>query len=265
MAFILSKVLWMFAAPGNFLVLVLLAGAFLAMAKRETWQAAGRRLCFDIAFLLFFIAIFPAGGWLLVPLENRMPPVKPDHVDGIIVIGGDENPALTEARGQPVLHASADYYIVFAKLAREYPQAKLVYAGGVAQLVPTARLTDADVAKQALAAYDVPLDRMMFETKSRTTHENATDAFALVHPVETEKWLLVTSAHHMPRAIGAFRKEGWNIYPAPADYSTDGKFTADLHFDFAGHLAQMTVATHEYLGLVAYRLLGYSDSAWPKP
>ena len=265
MAFILSKILWMFAAPGNFLVLLLLAGAFLALARRESWQAAGRALCFNVAFLLFFIAIFPVGNWMLLPLENRFPPARPDHVDGIVVIGGDENPELTEMRGQPAVRASADYYIEFARLAREYPQAKLVYAGGESQLVPMSRLTGADVAKQALTAYDVPVDRVTFENKSRTTRENAVNAAEVVHPAPAEKWLLVTSAHHMPRAIGAFRKAGWNIYPAPADYRTSGKLTSGLHFDFAGHLGEMTMAAHEYFGLAAYWLLGYSDSPWPKP
>ena len=88
MSFILSKILWMFVAPGNFFVLLLLACAFMGLSRRQAWQNAGRRLCFDIAILLFFIAIFPVGEWLLRPLENRFPPVKrPEHVDGIIVIG----------------------------------------------------------------------------------------------------------------------------------------------------------------------------------
>jgi uncharacterized SAM-binding protein YcdF (DUF218 family) len=265
MAFILSKILWMFAAPGNFLVLALLASVFLALSRRAGWQAAGHRLCFDIAFLLFFIAIFPAGQWMLVPLENRFPPAKPDHVDGIIVIGGDENAMLTEARGQPSVRASADFYLVFATLARAWPQARLVYAGGASQLVPLSKLTNAEVAKEALTAYDVPIDRVTFETKSRTTHENAVDAAMIVHPKPSEKWLLVTSAHHMPRAIASFRKEGWNVYAAPADYYTDGKLTYDLHFDFASHLGEMTMAAHEYFGLIGYWLMGYTDALWPKP
>jgi len=265
MVFVLSKILWMFTAPGNLLVLLLLASAFLAIARNEELQNIGRRLCFNLAFLMFFIAIFPVGKWMLLPLENRLPLVRPDHVDGIVVIGGDENPLLTEARGQPSLRASADYYIVFAMRARDYPQARLVYAGGSSQLVPLSKLADAEVARQALAAYDVPLDRVTFETKSRTTHENAEAAALLIHPKPTEKWLLVTSAHHMPRAIGAFRKAGWNIYPAPADYRTDGKFTSDLHFDFSDHLSEMSIAVHEYFGLVAYRLMGYSDALWPRP
>jgi uncharacterized SAM-binding protein YcdF (DUF218 family) len=237
---------------------------FLVMARREAWQHAGRRLCFDVVFLLFFIAIFPVGDWMLRPLENRFPKADLSQVDGIVVIGSDESPSLTDARGQPVLHSAAGDYIVFAALAHQYPNAKLVFAGGSSLLVPNAKLTDAQVAKDALAIAGVPVDRMVFEDKSRNTHENAVDAAAIVHPQPQEKWLLVASAFHMPRAIGCFRKAGWNVYPAPSNYYTSGKLSTDIHFDFAGHLGEMTMAAHEYYGLLAYWLLGYIDSPWPK-
>jgi uncharacterized SAM-binding protein YcdF (DUF218 family) len=266
MTFILSKILWMFAAPGNLLVLLLLASAFLALAKRESWQNAGRRLCFDIAFVLFFIAIFPVGEWMMRPLENQFPPAHPDHVDGIIVIGSGENPVLSEARDQPTVHQSAADYLAFAALARQYPDAKLVYAGGSSVLLPTnGKLTNADVARQALAEAGIDVSKVTFENKSRNTYENATEAAALAHPDPHQKWLLVTDAFHMPRAMGCFRKAGWNVGAAPANYRTDGKLDTELHFDLAGHLNMVTIAAHEYYGLVSYWLLGYIDSPWPRP
>jgi len=265
MIFALSKILWMFTAPGNFLVLLLLTGVFLATAAREDLQVIGKRLCFDVAFLFFLIAIFPVGNWMLLPLENLFPPAKLDHVDGIIVIGGDENPELTEARNQPGVHASADYYLAFAALAHQYPQAKLVFSGGSNRLRPdTASANEAGVAKEALTTLGLSPDRITFEEKSRNTHENAVDAAALVHPKPSEKWLLVTSAFHMPRAIASFRKAGWNIYAAPADYHTNGQFASELNFNFVQHLTEMTIAAHEYYGLIAYRLLGYTDTVWPQ-
>jgi uncharacterized SAM-binding protein YcdF (DUF218 family) len=86
---------------------------------------------------------------------------------------------------------------------------------------------------------------------------------ALIHPGK-EVWLLVASASHMPRSIACFRNAGWNIYPAPADYLTDGQFSSRLEFDLAGHLMQVTIAAHEYVGLVAYWLMGYISSPWPR-
>ncbi len=264
MMFTLSKVFWAFFSPGNMLVLLLLAGGFLVTAKGKTWQNLGRKMCFDIAFLLFFVAIFPVGDWILTPLENRFPPVKPDHVDGIILLGGDEKPYLSEMRGQPVVHSSAQRYIEFAALAREYPQAKLVFTGGSSLLAPEAKLKEAEIARQSLASIGVPVQRMVFEDQARNTYENAVKTAALVHPVPEQSWLLVTSAWHMARSMACFRKAGWNIYPAPTDYMTSGKLSSRLQFNLEEHLQKMNLAMHEYYGLVAYRLMGYTDSLWPK-
>jgi hypothetical protein len=45
---------------------------------------------------------------------------------------------------------------------------------------------------------------------------------------------------------------------------TDGTYSAKLRFALGAHLTQLTAALHEYLGLVAYRLEGYTDEVWPK-
>jgi uncharacterized SAM-binding protein YcdF (DUF218 family) len=83
-----------------------------------------------------------------------------------------------------------------------------------------------------------------------------------IHPGK-EAWLLVASASHMPRSIACFREAGWNIYPAPANYLTDGQFSTQLGLDLAWHLMQISIAAHEYCGLVAYWLMGYISSPWP--
>ena len=98
----LSKIIWVFLAPGNLLVLALLAGAFLSLSHKKASQHLGRWLCFDIALVLFFIGIFPVGDWMLLPLENRVHAAIPPHVDGIIMIGGDEDPHATAMRNQAV-------------------------------------------------------------------------------------------------------------------------------------------------------------------
>ena len=263
MSFIISKILWVFLSPGNLLVLLLLAGAFLGVAHDPLRRNIGRRISFTAALILFFIAIFPVGGWLLAPLENRFPAQAPEHVAGIILIGGDEKPRLSEARGQPVFLDSGRRYIEFASLARQYPQARLVFSGGSPALAVTTGMHDADVAKQALADLGVPVERMVFEDASRNTHENAEFSYNLIHPTPEQTWLLVTSAFHMPRAMASFRKAGWVIDPAPAGYLSDGTFSARLEFNLGEHLLEMSWAAHEYYGLLAYWLMGYIDDPWP--
>jgi uncharacterized SAM-binding protein YcdF (DUF218 family) len=265
MAFILSKVLWVFTSPGNLLVLILTVGAFLSVSLKENRRLVGRSICFYAALVLFFISVCPVGVWMLAPLENRVPPQYPDHVAGIILLGGDEKPDRSEARKQPVFLDSGRRYIMFAAMARRYPQAKLVFTGGSPLLTPlNATMKDADVAKQALMSIGVPVDRMLFEDKSRNTHENAMNSFDLVKPKPDETWLLVTSAFHMPRALATFRKAGWNVQPATTGYLTDGGLAAKLDFNLGEHVLQMAWATHEYYGLLAYRLMGYTDQLWPE-
>ncbi len=262
MLFIASKILWVFLSPGNCLTLLLVVGAFLGVSHSERYRLAGQKICFAAALLFFLIGIFPVGSWLLVPLENKYPPQQPEQVAGIILLGGDEKPHRSEARGQPVYLDSGRRYITFAALARRYPDAKLLFSGGSMLLKPDAEMKDSEVAAEALKNIGIPVEKMLFERTSRNTYENAVLSCNLVHPTPDQKWLLVTSAFHMPRAIATFQKAGWNVAPATTGYLTDGTYTTRLEFNLGEHLQQMSWAAHEYYGLLAYWLMGYTDSLW---
>jgi uncharacterized SAM-binding protein YcdF (DUF218 family) len=262
MTFTLSKLLWVFFTPSNLLVLLLLLGAFLAVAQRDTWRRLGRRLCFGVALIFFLIAALPVGEWVMAPLENRFPATQPDKVDGIILIGGDEKELLTAARGMPIAPMSASDYIQFAALARQYPKAKLVFSGGSGLVLPTG-VMPAEIAQKILLNLGVPLERIVFENQSRTTYENAMNTAALVHPTPQQKWLLVTGAFHMPRTVACFRKAGWNVLAMPDNYMTLGKTPSRLQLSLSRNMLVLDLAAHEYVGLVMYRLLGYTDALWP--
>ncbi len=263
MSFVLSKILWGLANPANAFTLLLLCGAFASVARGEWWRRAGRRLCFALALMLFLIAVLPVGHWLLLPLEDRFPPVLPDHVDGIVLLGGDENPALTEERQQPVVEISARRYVKFVELAHAYPAAKLAFVGGSNAINPSDAVTPAQIAKTTLTGFGIPDERVVYEDKSRNTYENAVFATNLIKPQPGENWLLVTSANHMPRAMGCFRKAGWRVFPAPTDYRSAAHYGTRISFDLLAHANQISVALHEYTGLVAYRLMGRIERVWP--
>jgi uncharacterized SAM-binding protein YcdF (DUF218 family) len=263
MNFILFKIAWVFLSPGNMLALALVAGAFLSVAHNEGRRKIGRSLCFTIALLFFLIGIFPVGSWLLLPLENSVPPQIPDHVAGIILLGGDEQPQGGAHAGRPVFLDSARRYVEFASLARRYPEAELLYSGGSPLFAPPADAKVSNLIKPILAGLGVPVQKMLFEETSRTTHENAVMSYKLAHPAPGQVWLLVTSAFHMPRALLTFQKAGWNVLPATTGYLTDGTFSTRLQFNLGEHLMYMAWAEHEYYGLLAYRLMGYTDRLWP--
>jgi uncharacterized SAM-binding protein YcdF (DUF218 family) len=81
-----------------------------------------------------------------------------------------------------------------------------------------------------------------------------------------ERWLLVTSAYHMPRAIAAFRAAGFPIEAYPVDWRTRGAIDAVRPFASLGDgLRRTDTAVREWVGLVAYRLAGKTAELLPGP
>jgi uncharacterized SAM-binding protein YcdF (DUF218 family) len=244
MDFVLSKLLWAILAPGNLLLLLLVAGL------------AWRRVLYVVVPLLVVLAVFPVGAWLAMPLENRypspMPP--PEQVDGIVVLGGAIDGPLSAARGQPVLSEAAERLTAAVALARRYPGARIVFSGGEGALLPQGH-AEADAAVAFFAEAGVPRRRLAIENRARNTWENAVYSQALAQPKPGETWLLVTSAWHMPRALGCFRKLGWDVLPWPVDYRT-GPERIVLGFALGEQLAALNLVTKEWAGLAAYWAMG---------
>ncbi len=263
MTFALSKIFWALASPGSLLVLLLGLGLLLMSLKRPALLKAGKRLCVFVFLCLAAMAVLPVGDWALTPLENRFAFDPPDRVTGIIILGGDEKTRITAERGVPVALDSMRRYVTFAGLARRYPEAKLVFSGGSPLLKPGKASLDAEVAISLMAEIGVPVERLVIEKASRNTYENARFSMDVLKPEKTENWLLVTNAWHMPRAMGCFQKAGWNVSPAPTGYSTTGKYVLSFPFRFDDQMHALTLAVHEYIGLLAYRLMGRTSALWP--
>ena len=171
MFFVLSKVLWPVANPGNLLVFVLALGAVLQWRRRSS---IGRWLVSAAAVGSIAVMLLPLGDWLNAPLESRFAPPRelPQRVDGIVVLGGAVAPDRFEAHGHPALNQSVDRMLTFVTLARRYPKARLSFSGGNGVLFPGAR-TEADVARAFFADIAPDLTRIENDAKSRYTHENA--------------------------------------------------------------------------------------------
>ena len=143
--------------------------------------------------------------------------------------------------------------------------AKLVFTGGSGGLIQN-DVKEAEVAHKLWSGLGVPESQMIFEDASRNTFENAAFTQKLVHPQKDEKWLLITSAYHMPRSIGIFRALGMNPAPYPVDYRTLGN-GEDYRPPGDGSLAIRNVETalREWVGLGAYWLNGKTDALFPAP
>lgn len=263
MSFVASKLIWHAAGPTGLIVLLLVVGLGLQVTP---WRRFGRRLVLLVAAALVAIALLPIGQLLLMPLEDRFPVPKelPQHVGGIILLGGAANPALTETREQPSLNHAVERIFSFVELARRYPAARLAMTGGNAQIWP-GRLSEADVTRDVLKQIGFDVSRIAFEDKSRNTFENAQLARAVVGPKAGELWLLVTSAAHMPRAVGCFRQAGWKVLPYPVDYRTPGRIEQGFAAGLLTGLSDLQYASHEWIGMLVYWWLGRSDALFPAP
>ncbi|MBY0431886.1 MAG: YdcF family protein, partial [Rhodospirillales bacterium] len=215
------------------------------------------------------VTILPVGRWLLLPLENRFPgnPDLPAHVSGIVVLGGSVDPVLSAERAQPVLTAAALRLEAAAMLANRLPTVPLVFTGGSGNVLRH-DVKEAGPATRVLQALGVGHEQLKTEDQSRTTHENAVLARAVAAGLGRAgqgPWVLVTSAAHMPRAVGAFRAAGWDVLPYPVDYRTSGHFGFEGTWDLASRLGELSDAMHEWLGLVVYRVQQRTDSLFPAP
>lgn len=263
MFFSLSKLVWLIAAPSTFLILLAAAGLLLGLR----WRRFGMGLAALGVVGLLLAGFGPFGRMLLIPLEQRFPAYVEDggRVDGIIVLGGTELARLTAVRGQPSFHEAAERILAMGELARRYPQARVVFTGGGGNL-RSGPLQEADVVRMALPQIGLPDGRVTFERLARNTAENAQLAKELVRPHPGEKWLLVTSAFHMPRAMGCFRAAGFPVTPYPVDFRTAGD--RDFFRPFrsaASGLVFFDLAVHEWIGLAVYYLTGRIDTPLPGP
>ena len=264
----MSAVLGMVLAlllPSTFLAACCTLGAMLILAGQRTRRIGSVLLGIGTAGLAA-VFLLPVDSWLLRPLENRFPAVHaPEHVDGVVVLGGAVSASISADRELPTLNRDADRLIAFAILAHHYPNARLVFAGGPPS--PTSdRLTEAEASRALLDQLGVQPGRVLVDDQSRTTWENAVNALALAHPQPGETWLLITSASHMPRALGAFRGAGWpTVLPWPVAYRTIRQgWPAPLQ-PVGTRLSAVDLAAHEWTGLAAYRLQGRTDQLLPAP
>jgi uncharacterized SAM-binding protein YcdF (DUF218 family) len=261
MFFIASKVLWFFAAPSALLILGALIGA--AFSARRS----GQLLALGCLAILLVLGAAPAGALLIAPLENRFPapPADAPPPYGVIVLGGAIDDDISLARGHTTFDEGAERLTQAVVLARRFPSTRIVYTGGSNSLRGRPS-SEAEQARNLMVALGVDAQRITLETRSRNTDENARFTAEIVHPQPDQSWLIVTSAYHIPRAMGLFRKAGFNAIAVPVDYRTLGG-PADWrpNVNLPHGLVLFDLAVHEWVGLVAYRLSHRIDAFFPGP
>jgi uncharacterized SAM-binding protein YcdF (DUF218 family) len=264
MFFTLSKALGFFTWSSNIFMAIGLAGLVVLCTR---WTRLASWLIVTSLVLLAIAGYSPLGNVLILPLENRFPQWDASRgpPDGLIVLGGVISPEVSAARNTISIEETAERVTFAAELARRYPNARIVVSGGSSALIFDGGV-EAPFAKAELVALGVAPARIAIEDQSRNTIENAQYSRRVADPKPGERWLLVTSAYHMPRAMAAFRLAGFSVEACPVDWRTRGPVDLGRPFSLLSDgLHRTDTGFHEWLGLLAYRLTGKTSELLPGP
>ena len=261
MFFTISKLLAILVEPLAWPYLLLLCAVILRWRRRRRMMKA----CIGAALLLpLLYGFLPVSTAPLHYLENRhgIPTLSGPPVDGVIVLGGHTARGdISESRDQPQQTRAADRLTKGLMLHRMNPGSTLLFSGYDGRLTPTG-WSEAETIRRLIAEVGVAGDGIIYENTSRNTYQNAVNSLIVAVPQPGSRWLLVTSAARMPRAVGSFTAAGWDdIIPYPVDFQT-GTTLASV-YDMEVGTASVRTWLHEYAGLAAYWLTGRSTVLFP--
>ncbi len=237
-------------------ILLLLGLALLWFTQK---QKAGKVLVSAGTFWLVSLSFGIFAPWTLVPLERQYQPLlttssisTPETpIKWIVVLGGGGSYSAQIPSASQLSPASLARVIEGIRLQRAIPGSKLILSeGNVFDSVPVA-----DIMGSVAQDLGIASDAVVLERQSQDTEGQA----QLVRPmVGNDRFILVTSAAHMPRSIAMFRKAGLNPIPAPTDYNSYGgeSLRPSSFYPSATKLRQAELAMHEYLGFAWAKIRG---------
>jgi len=243
---ILKKIVGRLFFPLSLVMVLLLIGA--------CWKRRGRFVVLAGAVLLYLFSLAPVAQRLLQPLEAPHKVVSAISLNRdaawVVVLGGGARDDAALTPEDRLYDASLKRLLEGVRLCRLLPEARLLLSGG----------NYPGTAPEAVLMRDVALSqgispgRIVLETDSLDT---ADQARLLGERLGGEPFYLVTSASHMTRALGMFKRLETNPLAAPTDFrSLRGFFKVWDLFPQAGALADTERAFYEYLGLVWAMLRG---------
>ena len=247
--FYISKLIWNAIRPDNLLVLAIV----IALWRTSKIPTSLWRICYQgLAFFLLVLTFVPLGNLMLIPLEEQFLANNNEllqNLDGIIVLSGGVT--FDKITRQVRINENAARDMEFVRLARLYPNAKLIYSGGSSSLT-NQEFKGADAGLVLLENLGLDITRVIFERDSRNTKESASELIKIVRPRDNENWILITSAYHMHRSLGVFCANGWLINPHPVDFKAPQSFVFNI--GFSENLENFVLAFKEWIGLFIYRL-----------
>ena len=252
----ISKILEPFSNPIS-LVLIFLALAF--FLRRRRWS---RWLAVAAFVILLALGSRGVSNFLVGSIEQQYPDRGLDAIPqagAIVVLGGAIHGPGGQHRGSRLVESS-DRLLVAFRLYRAHKAPVVVCSGGNVRFVSSpGDIPEAEVMSGLLQEWGVPADAMLVENGSENTRQNATLSYQILNAKGIRRILLVTSAMHMPRAAAVFRKAGFEVIPAPADFHSGWNEPSPLTWvPNAAYIARSEDALHEWVGLWVYRAMGWA-------
>lgn len=254
---LIGKLIKPLVAPLTLSVVLWVAGALIYWFRSRAWGL--RCGVAGIAVLLVFSNAMVADA-LLGSLENDYPVLAPSacpRADVIVVLGGITYPALPPLV-MPDVGPAFDRLLHGLRLLRAGRAPRVILSGGGIRYLQGSEVSEAQRLRDLALEYGADSDALILEERSRNTYENALFSGELMRERGWERALLVTSAAHMPRSVGAFRTQGVAVIPAPADVQVVPKpLTPDRLLPTSAALDVSSTALKEYAVTLAYRLKGW--------
>ena len=236
-----------FLLPSGMILTLVIFGFILVFAKKN--KKMGSYLLLSAGILYVFFGTGPVSFWLLGNLEYQYPFVKSINASNkgqpIVVLAAYAEIDTNRPVSSNVNSSTAFRLIEAARLLRKNPKSKVIVSGPDNMSL---------VMKQVLVELGIHADKIVVENKSASTYESALN---LKDKLEHGDFFLVTSAGHMPRSMGVFKKLNMNPIPAPTDYMSRKNYMAISYLPSPLHLYYSDLAVHEYLGILWYKLKNY--------
>ncbi len=256
-----SDLTWLLLQPSNIVFILILLSLILLLLGAIR---LGRNLLLFTAICTALPALLPIADVIAQPLENRLqaPTPLPNQVEGILVLGGSVNWEVSQSRQMLTVNEGAERMMAAAALAERYPNAKLVFTGLFREIIPNE--FNANSSNNSFFSGPEYTNRQIsYLGNARSTYEEALVAVQSLNPQAGERWLLVTSAYHMPRAYLSFKAQGWTVIPYPVDYRHTGKIAIKPSLRVMSQLNDLDDFVREWGALIMYRQLGRTESFLP--
>lgn len=266
-----SKLLAVLVRPDFWLWLGLLTALW---ASWRGWRKIATWVLVSLVVAVTLVGFVPVGNVWLAPLESRFA-TNPDLAgppSAIIVLGGGEDPRTSAAWNAHNVSGAGDRILHAIRRAHEFQGVPVLFTGGAFNATNDPMLEgNAERVGEMFQASGIAPERMHIGAIARTTAEHPADITVFLEdqglaPTAEAPMLLITSAFHMPRAMGVVCAAGFEYIVAdPTDHRTipGTRWQDTIRWSYAGNLSNLQLAIREWAGLVAYQRAGHTDALLP--